>query len=74
MEKEVIKTSNKFDVLGNEKIEKGSQEWEDMKKKIDMACMLGMNMSDEDRNKWSDDLVVYWEELKAAKVKESKVN
>ncbi|PWA75859.1 hypothetical protein CTI12_AA238320 [Artemisia annua] len=73
VEQEVIKTSNKFDALANDKIEVGSQEWEYMKKKIDMACMLDMKISDDDKSRWTDDLISFWEESQAAKEKATKI-
>ena len=44
-----------------------------MKKKIDMACKLDMKISDDDRNRWTEDLILLWEESQVAKVKATKI-
>ncbi|PWA56001.1 zinc knuckle CX2CX4HX4C [Artemisia annua] len=60
-----LNTKNKFDVLakdGMDEVEIGSEEWIQMRKKIDLACDLGMTVADSEKRRWSKDLRNYYEE------------
>ncbi|PWA76577.1 hypothetical protein CTI12_AA232490 [Artemisia annua] len=60
-----LNTKNKFDVLakdGIDEVEIGSDEWIQMRKKIDLACDLGMTVADSEKSRWSKDLKKYYEE------------
>ncbi|PWA99896.1 zinc knuckle CX2CX4HX4C [Artemisia annua] len=60
-----LNTKNKFDVLakdGMNEVEIGSEEWIQMRKKIDLACDLGMIVADSEKSRWSKDLKKYYEE------------
>ncbi|PWA52672.1 hypothetical protein CTI12_AA451060 [Artemisia annua] len=64
-----ISIQNSFGVLANEVVEEGSVEWSQMRKKIDLACDLGMQIAESEKTKWSDDLRKYYEGKCAAKAK-----
>ncbi|PWA76246.1 hypothetical protein CTI12_AA234500 [Artemisia annua] len=64
-----ISTYNSFDVLAKEMVEEGSDEWVQMRKKIDLACDLGMQIADSEKTKWSEDLKKYYKDKCDAKAK-----
>ncbi|PWA39596.1 hypothetical protein CTI12_AA570360 [Artemisia annua] len=60
-----IKMKNSFGVLASEEIddvEVGSEEWTQMRKKIDLACDLGMQIAESEKLRWSNDLSKYYED------------
>ena len=60
-----INIKNSFDVLAREdinEVEVGSDEWVQMKKKIDLACDLGMSIAESEKLRWSKDLKKYHED------------
>ncbi|PWA89874.1 hypothetical protein CTI12_AA106820 [Artemisia annua] len=52
-----------------EVVEEGSDEWIQMRKKIDLACDLGMQIVDSEKTKWSEDLKKYYTDKCDAKAK-----
>ncbi|PWA75844.1 hypothetical protein CTI12_AA240700 [Artemisia annua] len=67
-----INMKNSFNVLANEgvnDVEVGSDEWVQMRSKIDLACDLGMQIAEEEKSRWSMDLKKYYEDKCNAKVK-----
>ncbi|PWA63808.1 ATPase, F1/V1/A1 complex, alpha/beta subunit, Zinc knuckle CX2CX4HX4C [Artemisia annua] len=60
-----IATKNSFDVLAggnNNEVEVGSDEWCQMRKKIDLACDLGMQIAESEKLRWSKDLKKYFDD------------
>ena len=67
-----INTKNSFDVLNSENtngVEIGSDEWMQMRNKIDLACDLGMQIGESEKLRWSKDLKKYYDEKCKAKTK-----
>ncbi|GKC42552.1 zinc knuckle CX2CX4HX4C containing protein [Tanacetum coccineum] len=62
-----IYMKNSFSVLTYEVIEEGSEEWSQMKAKIDLACTLGMQIDVNEKRKWSKDLEKYYDDKCKAK-------
>ncbi|PWA81919.1 hypothetical protein CTI12_AA183160 [Artemisia annua] len=58
--KELLKTSNSFGALVNENVEDVSNDWQNMKTKIDVACDLGLEIPDDERKNWSSELQDYY--------------
>ncbi|PWA39662.1 ATPase, F1/V1/A1 complex, alpha/beta subunit, Zinc knuckle CX2CX4HX4C [Artemisia annua] len=70
--KNVVNMKNSFDVLakdGIDCVDVGSDEWVQMRKKIDLACDLGMQIADSEKRRWSNDLRKYYEDKCNAKAK-----
>ncbi|PWA97399.1 RpoB, chloroplast [Artemisia annua] len=67
-----INTKNSFGVLEKESmndVEVGSDEWVQMRKKIDLACDLGMQIAEGEKSRWSKDLKKYYEDKCNSKAK-----
>ncbi|PWA83787.1 hypothetical protein CTI12_AA165660 [Artemisia annua] len=60
LHKDVLKTNNSFGVLESEHETDVSNDWQNMKTKIDVACELGLEIPDDEKNKWSRDLQDYF--------------
>ncbi|PWA43665.1 Zinc knuckle CX2CX4HX4C [Artemisia annua] len=61
--KNVTSVKNTFEVLAKEGVDSvdvGSDEWVQMKSKIDLACGLGMSIAESEKIRWSEDLVKYY--------------
>ncbi|PWA80933.1 ATPase, F1/V1/A1 complex, alpha/beta subunit, Zinc knuckle CX2CX4HX4C [Artemisia annua] len=70
--KNIVNMKNSFDVLakdGIDCVDVGSDEWVQMRKKIDLACDLGMQIADSEKRRWSNDLRKYYEDKCNAKAK-----
>ncbi|PWA61292.1 hypothetical protein CTI12_AA374240 [Artemisia annua] len=70
--KNVVNMKNSFDVLakdGMDCVDVGSDEWVQMRKKIDLACDLGMQIADSEKRRWSNDLRKYYDDKCNAKAK-----
>ena len=67
-----INVKNSFEVLANDnpdKVDTGSDEWNKMRKKIDLACDLNMQIAESEKSRWSKDLVKYYNDKCNTKAK-----
>ncbi|GJZ52154.1 RNA-directed DNA polymerase, eukaryota, reverse transcriptase zinc-binding domain protein [Tanacetum coccineum] len=60
---------NSFGVLSDDTVEVGSDEWNQIKSKIDLACDLGMQIDSNEKKRWPKDLSKYYKDKCDAKVK-----
>ncbi|GJV40134.1 RNA-directed DNA polymerase, eukaryota, reverse transcriptase zinc-binding domain protein [Tanacetum coccineum] len=65
----VLNVSNRFNVLAVEIVKEGSDEWIQMKNKINLACDLGMKIADNEKKIWSKDLRKYYDDKCTMKAK-----
>ncbi|PWA85140.1 DUF4283 domain-containing protein [Artemisia annua] len=71
MPKETISTNNKFGVLVDENENNMEDESQNMKLKIDVACDLGIDISEEEKKGWNKELPDYYK-LKSIGLKKNK--
>ncbi|PWA40894.1 zinc knuckle CX2CX4HX4C [Artemisia annua] len=70
--KKNVNVKNSFDVLAKESVDSvdvGSDEWVQMRSKIDLACELGMEIAESEKIRWSKDLDKYYKDKCNAKAK-----
>ncbi|GJT13940.1 RNA-directed DNA polymerase, eukaryota, reverse transcriptase zinc-binding domain protein [Tanacetum coccineum] len=60
IERDEIHVENSFSALNDEIFEIGGEEWVQAKSKIDLAVELGMQIEDNEKKRWSYDLVKYY--------------
>ncbi|PWA47963.1 hypothetical protein CTI12_AA495140 [Artemisia annua] len=60
VQKEAIKTMNRFGVLVDEDEASGSNDWQNMKMNIDVACDLGIDIPDDEKKEWTKELHDYY--------------
>ncbi|GJZ67450.1 RNA-directed DNA polymerase, eukaryota, reverse transcriptase zinc-binding domain protein [Tanacetum coccineum] len=69
----VINIKNSFNALVEEIVEEGDDEWIQEKSKIDLACDLGMKITEGEKKRWSKDLRKYYDDKCAVKAKDNLV-
>ncbi|PWA81746.1 hypothetical protein CTI12_AA183950 [Artemisia annua] len=72
-QKKDISVKNSFDVLAKESMDSvdiGSDEWVQLRSKIDLSCKLGMEIVESEKTRWSKDLVKYYKDKCNEKAKQ----
>ncbi|GKA81855.1 gag-pol polyprotein [Tanacetum coccineum] len=69
IERDEIHVENSFSALNDEIFEIGGEEWVQAKSKIDLAVELGMQIEDNEKKRWSYDLVKYYDDKCDVQVK-----
>nr|GEV32451.1 hypothetical protein [Tanacetum cinerariifolium] len=71
--KEGFNVRNSFEALVDETVEIGGEEWVQIKSKIDLACELGMQIDDNEKKRWSEDLSTYYVDKCEANIKKNMI-
>ncbi|GJZ76219.1 zinc knuckle CX2CX4HX4C containing protein, partial [Tanacetum coccineum] len=72
--KEGVNIRNSFEALVDDAVEIGGEEWVEMRSKIDLACELGMQIDDNEKKRWSEDLKKYYDDKCEANIKKNMIS
>ncbi|GJV66510.1 RNA-directed DNA polymerase, eukaryota, reverse transcriptase zinc-binding domain protein, partial [Tanacetum coccineum] len=72
--KEGVNIRNSFEALVDDAVEIGGEEWVKMRSKIDLACELGMQIDDNEKKRWSEDLKKYYDDKCEANIKKNMIS